>query len=70
MSVYLPDDLYQQARERGLPISTLAQDAIAAELRRCGIDQWIAGVRQRPARVHRSLDTAVLIGDVRDGFGA
>jgi len=34
IQVYLPDDLYQQVKERGLPASELLQEAVRAELRR------------------------------------
>jgi metal-responsive CopG/Arc/MetJ family transcriptional regulator len=34
IQVYLPDDLYQQVKERGLPASELLQQAVRAELRR------------------------------------
>jgi hypothetical protein len=34
MQVYLPDDLYQQVKERGLPASELLQEAVRAELHR------------------------------------
>jgi post-segregation antitoxin (ccd killing protein) len=34
MQVYLPDELYQQVKERGLPASELLQEAVRAELRR------------------------------------
>ena len=34
MQVYLPDDLYQQVKERRLPASELLQEAVRAELRR------------------------------------
>ncbi len=34
MQVYLPDDLYDELKERGLPASELLQEAIRAELRR------------------------------------
>lgn len=34
MQVYLPDALYRQVKERGLPASELLQEAVAAELRR------------------------------------
>lgn len=34
MQVYLPDALYRQVKERGLPASELLQKAVAAELRR------------------------------------
>jgi hypothetical protein len=34
MQVYLPDDLYDQLKARGLPASELLQQAVRAELRR------------------------------------
>ena len=34
MRVYLPDDLYEQMKARGLPASELLQKAVRAELRR------------------------------------
>jgi post-segregation antitoxin (ccd killing protein) len=34
MQVYLPDDLYQMVKERGLPASELLQEAVRAEVRR------------------------------------
>lgn len=34
MQVYLPDELYRQVKELGLPASELLQAAVAAEVRR------------------------------------
>lgn len=34
MQVYLPDDLYEQVKQRGLPASELLQEAVRAELHR------------------------------------
>lgn len=34
MQVYLPDALYREVKERGLPASELLQEAVAAESRR------------------------------------
>lgn len=34
LQVYLPDDLYDELKERGLPASELLQEAVRAELRR------------------------------------
>jgi hypothetical protein len=34
MQVYLPDELYQQVKERKLPASELLQEAVRVELRR------------------------------------
>ena len=34
MQVYLPEDLYREVKERGLPASELLQQAVEAEVRR------------------------------------
>ena len=34
IQIYLPDDLYEAVKSRGLPISELSQDAVRASLRR------------------------------------
>lgn len=34
MQLYLPDDLYEEVKARGLPASELLQKAVRAELRR------------------------------------
>ncbi len=34
MQVYLPEEMYQEVKARGLPVSELLQKALAAELRR------------------------------------
>lgn len=52
MQVYLPDDLYQEVKSRGLPASELLQKAVRAELRRLDllaeteryVDQLVAEV--------------------------
>src|SRR4051812_8067439 len=46
MQVYLPDDLYEQVKVRGLPASELLQEAVRAELRRLDLltetDRYVA----------------------------
>jgi post-segregation antitoxin (ccd killing protein) len=46
MQVYLPEDLYQAVKARGLPASELLQEAVQAELRRQHLldatDEYIA----------------------------
>lgn len=69
VSVYVPDDLYAAVRKHRIPISTVAQHALEAEVRRQANVDWVAGVRARPPRVHVDVDTAALIDDVRDEFG-
>lgn len=69
VSVYLSDDLYRQARERELPISALAQEAIEQALRRASLDDWIDHERSRPPRATQVIDTSRLVEQVRDEFG-
>jgi len=46
MQVYLPDDLYEQVKARGLPASELLQEAVRSELRRLDLlsetDRYVA----------------------------
>jgi hypothetical protein len=46
MQVYLPDELYEQVKARGLPASELLQRAVRAELRRLELlgktDRYVA----------------------------
>lgn len=46
MQVYLPDDLYELVKARGLPASELLQKAVRAELRRLDLlgetDRYVA----------------------------
>lgn len=37
IQTYLPDDLYEQVKQRGLPASELLQEAVRAELRRLAL---------------------------------
>lgn len=48
MQVYLPDELYREVKERGLPASELLQEAVRTELRRQDLlgetDRYLAGL--------------------------
>ncbi|TRW43800.1 type II toxin-antitoxin system CcdA family antitoxin [Georgenia yuyongxinii] len=70
VSVYLPDELYRQARERGLPLSSLTQKAVEDALRRAGLQEWIDRERIRPPRATVAVNTSALLEHVRDNFGA
>lgn len=69
VSVYLPDGLYRAARERNLPISSLAQEAIAAALHRDTNTRWVEQERARPRRVGPPIDMEKLMDEVRDQLG-
>ncbi|MEX2466456.1 MAG: antitoxin [Gemmatimonadota bacterium] len=70
VSVYLPDELYRRARERGLKLSALTQAAIEERLAGDPNAEWIRQVAARPPRCEAPIDTSALLHDVRDEFGA
>lgn len=41
LNVYLPDDLAERARAAGLNVSAAAQEAVAAELDRQALREWL-----------------------------
>lgn len=66
MQVYLPDDLYQLVKARGLPASELLQKAVRAELRRLDLldetDRYVADLVAEvgpPAAAQRTRAAAV-----------
>lgn len=69
VSIYLPDALYQDARAQGLPLSSVAQQAIEKALAAAHTRDWVAGVRARAPRYHRVIDTPALLDSAREGFG-
>jgi post-segregation antitoxin (ccd killing protein) len=70
VSVYLPDDLYQAARAQGLSISTVTQRALEVAVHANATDRWIDRVRARPRTHLGAIDSATLLDEVRDEFGA
>jgi post-segregation antitoxin (ccd killing protein) len=70
VSVYLPDELYRAAQERKLPLSALTQEAVERALRASDLEEWVARVRARPRRCEVTIDTAALLDEVREEFGA
>lgn len=70
VSVYLPDELYEQVRRRGISVSTVSQEALRGELREQTNADWIERVRTRPARATEPFDTSALMDEVRDEFGS
>jgi post-segregation antitoxin (ccd killing protein) len=70
VSVYLPDDLYRRARDRGLPLSRLTQAAVERALEEDANEAWVDALLRRPPRATRDFDTAELMDQVREEFGA
>ena len=48
LNVYVPDELAERARARGLNVSALTQAAITAELENTATDLWLEGLRPEP----------------------
>lgn len=48
VNIYLPDDLATQAKEAGLNVSQVAQEALRDELGRRRTADWVARVRAHP----------------------
>ena len=69
VSVYLPDELYREARERDLSISMLTQRALREAIDDHRNRAWIRRARERTGGP-RTVDTARLLDEVRDEFGA
>ena len=69
VSVYLPDELYREARMRQLPLSSLVQEAVERALRNSDRQEWVVRVRSRPRRHDGVTDTALLLSSVREEFG-
>ncbi len=67
VSVYLSDELYRAARDRGLSVSTVAQRALEAALRLDANRAWIDRARDRPAQP--AIRTTELMSEVREDFG-
>ncbi len=49
LNIYMPDELAEKARARGLNISALTQAAVTAELTRSATAEWLEGIPPRPA---------------------
>ncbi|MER7455130.1 type II toxin-antitoxin system CcdA family antitoxin [Nocardia beijingensis] len=67
LNVYVPDELAERARERGLNVSALTQAAILAELEKTATSAWLAEFADRPAVSHEA--TLDALDSSRDEFG-
>lgn len=69
LNVYVPDDLAERARARGLNVSALTQAAISAELDNSATEAWLEGLEARSTGA-RHADVLDAIDAARDEFGA
>jgi post-segregation antitoxin (ccd killing protein) len=69
LNVYVPDELAQRARARGLNVSALTQAAISAELENSATDAWLEALEARNTKA-RHEDVLDAIDAARDELGA
>jgi post-segregation antitoxin (ccd killing protein) len=69
VSVYLPEELYREVKERRLPLSALTQEAIERSLDIERNREWVAAVRARPRRANVQTSMEELMDAVRGEFG-
>lgn len=70
VSVYLPDELYDEVRRRGLPLSAVTQEAIERRIAADDRSQWIARMRAKVAGPPRDIDIERVMDEVREDFSA
>ena len=68
LNVYVPDELADKARARGLNVSALTQAAITAELERTSLSTWLDNLPTLSAPVDHDTVMAAL-DDARDELG-
>jgi len=69
LNVYVPDELAERARARGLNVSALTQAAISAELEHAATDIWLQSLDTATTDA-RHDDVLAAIDAARDEFGA
>lgn len=69
LNVYVPDELAERARARGLNVSALTQAAISAELENSATDAWLAMLETGPTGAKHD-DVLDAIDAARDDLGA
>ncbi len=69
LNVYVPDELAERARQRGLNVSALTPAAIRAELDDSATDAWLEALAPRSTRA-RHDDVLDAIDAARDELGA
>lgn len=70
LNIYVPDELAERARKRGLNVSALAQAAVTAELARNATGDWLAEIPVRTDRRIPSHATALgALDAARDDLG-
>ncbi len=66
VNVYLPDDLAEQAREAGLNVSGLTQEAVRSALAAARTDEWLDTAARLPRTSVSHADVAAALLDAKD----
>lgn len=69
LNVYVPDELAERARARGLNVSALTQAAIRAELENSATDMWLESLAAKSTEAQHG-DVLDAIDGARDELGA
>ncbi len=70
LTVYLPDQLAEQARAAGLNISAITQDAVRRALASTDTDAWLDRVELLPHNEVSHERVITTLDEARDEFGA
>ena len=68
LNVYVPDDLAERARGVGLNVSAVTQAALAVELERHSLGQWLAAL-PAPRRVVSHQSALAVLDEARADLG-
>lgn len=68
INVYVPAELAAAARDAGLNVSALTQEAIAAALARVATETWLAGLPE-PGPVQDHGDAMTALAEARAELG-
>ena len=70
VNVYLPDDLAARAREAGLNVSGLTQEALEDALAQTDTDRWLERLEQLPRTVLSHERVIEALDDARKELGS
>jgi post-segregation antitoxin (ccd killing protein) len=70
LNVYVPDDLAEAAREAGLNVSALTQQALTGALARRATDTWLSALDLQTSRAVTHDQVLAVLDAAREELGA
>ncbi len=70
VNIYLPDDLAAEAKEAGLNVSQVAQDALRKQLKTKKTAEWVARVQKLPPTGVTHEEVMDALSAVREEMGS